>query len=97
MEPNAIAEALNKFGPTGLTIIMMGGGLVYITRWVRDLQDKWIAQHDSFTKSLDTQREASHEALKEVVGEFKDMHTELSNSLGTRIDKLTDEVKQLRR
>ena len=89
---NDLSQLFEKFGPTGMTIIMMGAGLVYITRWVRELQDKWIGQHETFTKALDAQREAHHESLKEVVVEFKQMHAEL----GAKVDKLADRIDSLR-
>lgn len=44
-----LVPILEKFGPTGLTIIMMGGGLVYLTRWLREMQAK-IEERDTATR-----------------------------------------------
>jgi hypothetical protein len=55
---------------------------------VRDLQDKWIGQHEVFTKALDLQQDKANTALRDTVTEFKLMHKEL----GDKVDRLADRV-----
>lgn len=92
-----LAPMLEKFGPTGLTIIMMGGGLVYLTTWLRQMADKNDERHDKtqekFLNALDMQRKDTTLALKDVVEEFKSMH----EVLGNKVDELTNKVDQLRK
>lgn len=91
-----LAPIFEKFGPTGLTIIMMGGGLVYLTRWLRQMSDADSERYDRlqerFLESLDKQRQENHASLSQVVAEFKSMHSEL----GERVDNLSDKVDALR-
>jgi F0F1-type ATP synthase membrane subunit b/b' len=47
-----LVPVFEKFGPTGLTIIMMGGGLVYLTRWLREMQTASQEQHDKVRKEF---------------------------------------------
>jgi hypothetical protein len=95
-----IAEFFKQFGPTGLTIIMMGGGLVYLTKWLRDRQEKSDAQHDlarrEFIATLKEQQTEHRAIIREVVAEFKMMHSEHGekiDELAVRIDRIDDHVR----
>lgn len=58
-----LAPMFEKFGPTGLTIIMMGGGLIYLTRWLRDMQTSSQEQHAIIRREF-------AEALKEKRNDY---------------------------
>lgn len=96
MELTPLVEILRQFGPTGLTIIMMGGGLVYLTRWLRTMADKHDERYDKsqerFIVALNQQRQEFKASLQEVVTEFKGMHEEL----GEKVDRLSQRVDALR-
>jgi hypothetical protein len=90
-----IAELFRQFGPTGLTIILMGGGLVYLTKWLRTMQEQSAIQHDKvrgeFTAALKDQQADHRASLREVVCEFKVMHGEH----GEKIDRLTERIDKI--
>jgi len=90
-----ISDVLKQFGPTGLTIVMMGYGLIYLTKWLREMQDQSGQQHDKvraeFTQTLKDYRDEHTTALKDIVTEFKSMHTEL----GGKVDQLSNRVDNL--
>jgi hypothetical protein len=79
-----IAELFNKFGPMGLTVILMGGWSVYSARWLRE-------GHDKFTSALDRQGER-HER---IVAGLSDKFTTALEKQGERIDTLADRVDEL--
>jgi hypothetical protein len=91
-----IAELFSKFGPAGLTIIMMGGGLVYLTKWLREMQEQSAHQHDKsrteFMLALTEQRRESTASLREIVADFKGMH----DDMGERIDHLGEQFDRLK-
>lgn len=96
-----MVEVLRQFGPTGLTIIMMGGGLVYLTKWLRHMAEKnderYERMQEKFLTSLDTLRKENHLAMSQVVEEFKNMHENLRDDLGGKMDKLAERVNDLRK
>lgn len=69
-----LVPILEKFGPTGLTIIMMGGGLVYLTRWLREMQANSQEQHDrvrkEFTDVLKEKRNDYQAALQQERADY---------------------------
>lgn len=75
-------EILNKVGMPGAFIIALIYATIYMTKWHRDTQDKFLG-------ALNTQREENHSALKEVVTEFKGMNGRLEE----KIDELATEVR----
>jgi len=80
-----VVDVFKQFGPVGLTVVLLGFWSMYSVKWIRDLQDRFIL-------AIDTQRKENHEALKQVVTEFKNMHGEL----GDKVDRLADEVRNLK-
>jgi hypothetical protein len=91
-----ITEIFRQFGPTGLTIILMGGGLVYLMKWLREMQEQSSSQHDKvrteFMAELRAQRQEFSGSLREVVGQFKGMH----DDMGERIDHLGEQFDRLK-
>jgi hypothetical protein len=95
-----IAELFRQFGPAGLTIILMGGGLVYLTKWLRTMQEQSAVQHDKvrteFMAELRAQRQEFSGSLREVVGQFKGMHDDMGeriDHLGNQFDRLKEEIR----
>jgi hypothetical protein len=92
-----IAEFFRQFGPMGLAVVLMGSGLVYLLKWLRDMQEKSTVQHDlarrEFMTALKEQQTEHRGIVREVVTEFKAMHYEH----GERIDQLAVRIDQLDR
>ena len=73
-----LAPMLEKFGPTGLTIIMMGGGLVYLTRWLRDMQDSSQLQHAAIRQEfINTLKEKREDYRTSMMQERTDLIQEM--------------------
>jgi hypothetical protein len=95
-----IAEFFKQFGPMGLAVILMGSGLVYLLKWLRDMQEKSTTQHDlarrEFMTALKEQQAEHRGIVREVVTEFKTMHNEHGeriDQLAVRIDRIDDHVR----
>lgn len=94
-----LAPMLEKFGPTGLTIIMMGGGLVYLTRWLRDMQDSMMQERADFIQEMEQQRASHEKNLDAIVVRFEKALHEIAqdlNGVKSEVGKLTDKISGMR-
>lgn len=92
-----LVPILEKFGPTGLTIIMMAGGLLWLQRMNTRSEERHDRTQDRFLTALDSQRKENHQALQEVVQEFKGMHGNLRDELKESIEELASKVDAFRK
>jgi len=100
-----LAPMLEKFGPTGLTIIMMGGGLVYLTRWLRDMQDSSQLQHaairQEFINTVKEKREDYRTSMMQERADFiqemeqqRASHEKNLDAIVVRFEKALHEIAQ---
>jgi hypothetical protein len=99
-EITTLTEMLKQYGPMGVAVLLMGLGLIYQTRWLRDMQDKAAVQQDKaraeFTQALKDQREEHTASLREVVNEFKEMHKDLGekvDGMRRRLDDIDEHIR----
>jgi hypothetical protein len=99
-ELTSLSELLKMYGPMGVAVLLMGLGLIYQTRWLRDMQDKSTLQQDKtraeFTQALKDQRKEHTDSLREIVAEFKVMHHDLGlkvDEMRERLDELDDHIR----
>lgn len=84
-----LVPVFEKFGPTGLTIIMMGGGLVYLTKWLRDMQETSQQEHDKVRREF-------AETLKEKRADYMAaMQQERADFMQAIIQQRTDSEKTI--
>ena len=103
MEPTSFNEMLKQFGPYGVCLFIMGCGLVYLMRWLRedrkanDLSQSGI--RTEFLSALKDQRIEHRASLKEVTTDFRDAineHGKRIDMLSTKIDGIDEHVQELR-
>lgn len=93
---------LREFGPLGLSLILMGTGLVYLLRWLRSEQERAEKErkesHDKFTVTLEKQSERAERIMDNTVSKFTtalDRQVERIDVLSDRVDRLDDHVRGL--
>lgn len=95
MEPVSFTEMLKQFGPYGICLFLMGSGLIYLTRWLREERKATDVMHEGirsqFLSQLNDQRSDYTSSLKQVTTDFRDAMKEQN----IRIDGLSSEVKTL--
>lgn len=92
-EISTLADLFKQYGPMGLSMLLMGAGLVYLLRWLRSEQDRSEAErkeaHEKFALSLE-KLGARHETVTQ------NMVVQITTALekhGDRIDKLEDRMR----
>lgn len=75
-------EVVSKLGNSGAFIVALILGIIYVTKWLRDTQDKFLA-------ALESNRKENAATQKELIQEFKAMHAEL----GEKVDVLASKVE----
>lgn len=93
-----LVPIFEKFGPTGLTIIMMGGGLVYLTRWLREMQSTSQAQHDKvraeFAETLKEKRADYMQAMTVERADFMAAIKQQREDGQRAIKEIVDEFRE---
>jgi len=106
MEPVSFTEMLKQFGPYGICLFLMGSGLVYFTRWLREEQTRAMNERKETHNEFLNEREkkgARHERIMVyTVDKFtialKEHSTVINGSLekhGNKIEELVDRVDKL--
>lgn len=103
MEPVSFTEMLKQFGPYGICLFLMGSGLVYLMRWLREDRKQTDITHEGirvqFLGQLKDQRGEYTASLKQVTTDFKEAMKEQStriDGLSDKVEKLDDHVQELR-
>ncbi len=95
MDLTALSEVLKQSGPWGLCMLLMGSGLIYLTRWLREERKQTDIAHEAiraqFLAAIKDQRTEHTQSLREVTSDFKDSLAEQ----GKRIDGLAQKVEGL--
>lgn len=106
MEPTSFSEMLKQFGPYGICLFLMGSGLVYFTRWLREEQNRAMTErketHGEFLSELEKKGERHERIMTQTVDKFtaalKEHSTVINGSLerhGNKIEELADRVDKL--
>lgn len=100
---DAIVPVLKEFGPMGVAVVLMGAGLVYLTRWLREDRKSTDTANGEMRKefltALKDQRTETASTLREVTSEFKDAlkdHGDRIDHLSGRVDMLDGHVRGMR-
>lgn len=103
MEPTSFSEMLKAFGPYGICLFLMGSGLVYLMRWLREDRRATDTAHANirteFLAALKDQRVEHRASLKEVTNDFRDAindHGKRIDQLSAKIDGIDEHVQELR-
>lgn len=103
MEPTSFSEMLKQFGPYGICLFLMGSGLVYLMRWLREERKQSDLTHEgirnTFLVQLKDQRTEYTESLKEVTVDFKEAMNEQGkriDNIATKVDQIDDHIQELR-
>lgn len=73
-----LVPILEKFGPTGVTIVVLGGGVIWFARWLREMQADSRAQHDKERKEF---AEILREKRADYMGELQRERTDFLDAI----------------
>lgn len=103
MEPTSFTEMLKQFGPYGVSLFLMGSGLVYLMRWLREERKQSDATHEgirnTFLGQLKDQRIEYTDSLKQVTADFKGAMTEQGkriDNIAVKVDQIDEHIQELR-
>ena len=106
MEPVSFSEMLKQFGPYGICLFLMGSGLVYLMRWLREERKQTDITHEGirnqFLTALKDQRTENLAAIKDQREEHSQSLKEVNethkriDTLSASVDRIDSHVQQLR-
>ena len=95
-----VAELFRQFGPMGLALVLMGAGLVYLLKWLREEQTRSETErtsaHDKFSKQIEEQGARHERIIGVTVDKFDrslERHGQRIDVLSDRVDKLDDRIR----